>query len=196
MRFDQLRELHYICHSANIPSVLLRGILCHDEASKHEHEDISMQDVQDRRKNRAVPGGLPLHGYVNLYFHARNPMLYKRLEKHEELCVLGVDKNVINIKESVITDGNAASEYIRFYKGVEGLEHLDYDLVFAEFWNDKDPVRRMEKKRMKCSEVLIPGRVEAEYIRCIYVSNEKTLRKISGMNTGIDVIINNNLFFG
>jgi hypothetical protein len=48
----------------------------------------------------------------NLYFHARNPMMFKR--RGEALCVLRVSTDVLQINGTVITDQNAASDYVRF----------------------------------------------------------------------------------
>nr|VFJ98995.1 MAG: protein of unknown function (DUF4433) [Candidatus Kentron sp. LFY] len=74
-----------------------------------------MADVQDRRNKIQVPGGMRLHQYANLYFDARNPMMYKRLAQVEVLCVLCVSTDVLNLPGVVITDQNAASDYVRFY---------------------------------------------------------------------------------
>ena len=56
------------------------------------------------------PGGLKLHQYANLYFHARNPMMYSRKEKAAELCVLCVSLEVLRLPGVVITDKNAAEK--------------------------------------------------------------------------------------
>lgn len=48
-----------------------------------------MAEAQERRDRKQVPGGLRLHQYANLYFHARNPMLYARLTQASTLCVYG-----------------------------------------------------------------------------------------------------------
>ena len=68
-----------------------------------------MQSVQDLRDKKQVPGGLQLHQYANLYFHARNPMLFKRLNEVDSLCVLRISKEVL-AAGAVITDQNAASD--------------------------------------------------------------------------------------
>lgn len=60
-----------------------------------------MAEIQDRRAVVRVPGGRPLHEYVNLYFHARNPMLYKRLPMHDSLCVLRVSTDVFDLPGAV-----------------------------------------------------------------------------------------------
>src|SRR6059058_51720 len=93
---QRVREFQCIMPLANIPSVLERGILSHNRASKIEHESAAMEEIQERRDRKGVPGGLRLHQYANLYFHARNPMLYKRKDQVSELCVLQVSTQVCN----------------------------------------------------------------------------------------------------
>ncbi len=76
MRKEELDELHYITLIDNVASILTKGILSHRLAEKVPHGSVAMQEVQDRRRNKKVPGGRMLHEYVNTYFSARNPMLY------------------------------------------------------------------------------------------------------------------------
>lgn len=83
---------------ANISSVLVHGILSHEQAAKLDHQSVAMTDIQDRRDRVQVPGGLKLHQYANLYFHARNPMLFKRKAQAESLCVLRVSTTVLRQK--------------------------------------------------------------------------------------------------
>ncbi|UIJ46246.1 DUF4433 domain-containing protein [Sphingomonas cannabina] len=110
----RVAELHCIMPIANLPSVLAHGILSYERAAQLQHASVAMQPVQDRRDQRRVPQGLRLHQYANLYFHARNPMLYKRLGEAGSLCVLRVSLDVLAMPGAVITDSNAASDYARF----------------------------------------------------------------------------------
>ena len=72
-----------------------------------------------------------MHEYVNLYFHARNPMLYLRQDKHADLSVLRVSPLVLDLAEAVITSQNAASTYVRFYPSPHELEiTVDSHLFF------------------------------------------------------------------
>ncbi len=71
-------ELHYIAPVANLGSIVTRGVLSHNLAARLPHAPASVVDerVQDHRGGKRVPRGLPLHDYANLYFDARNPMMY------------------------------------------------------------------------------------------------------------------------
>ncbi len=84
----RIKELQCIMPLDNIPSVLEHGILSYERAAKLKHHSVAMPEVQDLRDKKQVPRGLKLHQYANLYFHARNPMLYKR--KNEDICVLRI----------------------------------------------------------------------------------------------------------
>ncbi len=55
-----------------------------------------------------------MHSYANLYFDARNPMMYCLLDQ-PDLIVVRVSSEVLDIPNSVVTDGNAASGVTRFY---------------------------------------------------------------------------------
>lgn len=106
----RVTELHCIMPMSNIGSVLAQGILSYEHAAMLAHASVAMQPVQDKRDQKHVPGGLKLHQYANLYLHARNPMLYKRLAEAASLCVLCVSTDVLALDGTVITDQNAASD--------------------------------------------------------------------------------------
>src|SRR5688500_16757315 len=97
-------EFQCIMPLGNIPSVLKLGILSHERAARVGHSSVAMDEVQDRRDLKQVPGGLKLHQYANLYFHARNPMLYKRRDAAATLCVLRVSTEVRHIEGAVFAD--------------------------------------------------------------------------------------------
>ncbi len=90
-----VKDLNYITPIENLPSIFKRGILSHKLAKKIPHRSVAMEEIQDRRKIKVVPRGRPLHEYVNLYFDARNPMLYKRRDQHLAICVLKIDPKVM-----------------------------------------------------------------------------------------------------
>lgn len=43
-----------------------KGILSHKRVRNINHDSVAMEVIQDRRENKVVPGGRPLHEYVNL----------------------------------------------------------------------------------------------------------------------------------
>lgn len=195
MRRSDLDELHYIAHIDNVPSILAQGILCYERTQALSHVSVAMLEIQERRAKRIVPGGLPLHKYANLYICARNPMLYKRLGMHLDLIVLRVSTEVLDLPGTIIADGNASSDYTAFWPSPVGLERVQGDLVFAEYWTDDDLIEYWRKKRIKCAEVLVPGVVEPRFITGAYVSCQESKRQFRATSAHLPVTINGRLFF-
>jgi len=178
----RVSELHCIMPIGNIPLVLRHGILSHEGASRLPHRSVAMQELQNRRDIKQVPGGLKLHQYANLYFCARNPMLYKRQSERDQICVLRISRTALMIKNAVLTDQNAGSDYVRFLPSPAGLHHINFDWVFAEYWTDPDQIQEWRKRSAKCAEVLVPNRLPFEYVKGAYVANE--LAKVALLQTG------------
>ena len=163
MRREELLELHYITPIANVGSILRFGILSHRRVARREHQSIAKQEVQDLRAQVRVPGGRPLHEYANLYFCARNPMMFKRATLHETTCVLRVSADVLDLPDVVITDQNAASGYCRFMPSPQGLAMVDGAMVFADDWRHPgNPGAYYRHRSIKCAEVLVPEEVPSE----------------------------------
>lgn len=199
MTFEELEELHYITPLVNVKSIVQRGIFSHQKAEKIAHESVAMDKIQERRKKVVVPGGRPLHQYVNLYFHARNPMMYKRKDLHSELSVLRVRKDILGLSQVVITDGNASSGYVRFYPASEGLRVINKNLVFARVWQHDDPIEKFRHASIKCAEVLVPDKIPTDFILGAYVSCEESKIKLYDIIKEIEpdflITINPDLFF-
>jgi hypothetical protein len=62
---------------ANVRSIAERGILSRAAAHRFKPINLAAQEMQDRRAPKRIPGSRPLHKYMKLYLHSRNPMLYK-----------------------------------------------------------------------------------------------------------------------
>jgi hypothetical protein len=118
MERSQVPEFHFIAPIANVGSILKHGILSHNRAARFPHRDISMQNVQQTRARKKVPGGLALHDYANLYFNGRNKMMAKKRPQHAELCVLRVVPDVLDLPGAVIADQNASSKYALFMQSL------------------------------------------------------------------------------
>lgn len=195
MTYNDVQELHNIQPVANLASVLERGILCHNDARSMEHVSVAMNEVQERRERTRVPGGLQLHAYANLYFHARNPMLFKRNAQHADLCVLSIRKEVLLLPDVVIADGNAASPIVRFEPSPGGLSLLDADLVFSQDWRHPDPLEKRRRGIRKGAEALVPGVVSPRYIRGVYVSCDATHEAVQAAFPTLKIKVSPSLFF-
>ena len=171
------------------------GVLSHVRAGGLKHCSVAMQAMQDRRAGVRVPGGRPLHEYVTLYVCGRNPMLYKRLDQRDQICVLVVSTDVLDLPDVVVTDRNAGGDYVQFRPAPGGLSIVDRDLAFAEYWTSQDEIDYWRRKAAKCAEVLVPDQVDPRFVRGAYVSCEKAKASLEALNTGLAVHINRHLFF-
>ena len=165
-----IEHLYYLAPIDNAESILQHGILSHKKARQFNHHDISLREVNDRRRSFRVPGGRPLHDYVPLYFTPRNPMLYTRRDIQDDIVVLCVDRDLIFGAGVFFTDGNAASVFTHFFDNPESLDQLDWHCIRSHYWTDFE-----DGRRKRCSEVLVPDRVSSESIRRIVVHNQTTL---------------------
>ncbi|MBI9031218.1 DUF4433 domain-containing protein [bacterium] len=191
-RFDEIQEFHNITPIDNIPSIIKYGLLCHDLACKIDHKDISLEEVQARR-DKKVPGGLLLHNYVNLYFHARNPMLFRRL--NEEICILRIDKCVADLDDVVFSDRNAASDYTSF-KSRKFVHQLEFEIIYAKDWRSPNTITYYSNKSQKCAEVLIPYKIDITFIIGAYVKKEKDKQELIDKGFNKEIIVNEEMFFG
>ncbi len=191
----KIKELYSIMPIQNIPSIMTHGILSHKLATQLSHTDISMQEVQERRGQKKIPSGLYLHEYANLYFCARNPMMYSRKEKVDATCVLRIDVNVAWLDGVFACDGNASSDYTRFYKQEEWHGKLNFSVIFMDDWRSMDTYQYWDQKRQKCAEILVPDSVAINYITGAYIGSsiaEESLR-INGFE--MDIEENKHIFF-
>lgn len=190
----EITELHCIMPITNVSSVMLHGILSYEQAEKHAHASVAMHEVQERRDHVQIPGGLKLHQYANLYFHARNPMLYKRRDEATRLCILRIDPKVLSFDNVVVTDQNAASDYVRFLSPAQ-LDEIRLDLVFARDWTDPDRIAYFRRKAAKCAEVLVPGVVPPQYLIGAHVVNDIARQALIAAGFDRQITLSPDLFF-
>ena len=175
----RLRELYYITHIDNIPSMLRLGILSHAQV---ETQNLQYTPVYDAgivtwRKEKRTSKGLSLWEYANLYFQPRNPMLYRLVMEGNlnEIAILGVQRDVLSMDGVLVTTGNAArSETIilsrnewKTYKD-EIVQNTD-----VEWWSEVNG-----SKRRIMAEVLVPNLVPSKMINNIYVANKDALNRV------------------
>jgi hypothetical protein len=164
-------------------------------AANVQHLSVANADVQARRAATQVPGGLPLHQYANIYFYARNPMMFSLREQHPYLCVLSIHPSILDVVGVVIADRNASSDYVRFAPAATGLVGIDRERVFAVYWTHSDPIEARRHKSEMCAEVLVPGGILPRYIQHAYVSCNEAGLSVLGNWQGLPVYVNPNLFF-
>ena len=202
MNRSDIKELYFITPIDNIASIFEHGLLSHNKikTSRLSHKSVAHGDVQKRREDKTIPGvKRRLHDYVNLYFNPRNSMMYSRKNLHEELCVLAIHADILTHQGIIIADGNASSNYTRFFETSEGIKSLDKDSVFTENWWDPDHYEMCRKRSAACAEALVLDQLPSSKVTGIYISCEEAQRKVASIITGIHVdrpiIINGKMFF-
>ena len=196
MKRAAVKELHYITPIANVVSIMQHGILSNALSEKVPHDSLAMEEIQAKRKNKQIPGARKLHEYANLYFDAHNPMLSKRRNQNDQICILCVNASVLDLPGVIISDQNAASSYVRFFPVAAGLAALDKDKVFATFWlHPENQIEEWAHSSVKCAEVLIPDSVEPRYILGAYVANQTALKAFQQLGIQLTASIKNDIFF-
>ena len=191
----RVTELQCIMPIGNVPSVMQHGILSYERAARLTHHSVAMPEIQDKRDQKHVPGRLKLHQYANLYFHARNPMMYRRLAEVDRLCVLRVATAVLDSQGTVITDQNAASDYVRFLAPTQ-WSLLDFDDIFAMDWRHPgDPPAYYRHRSRKCAEVLVPHRIQPARILGAYVVDQAAAQRLTAVGFTLPIAVEPVLFF-
>jgi len=192
-------QLFYITHIDNIPSILQKGILSH---SIIENQEVKYTQIYDKgiisnRKDKKTPNNKSLWEYANIYFHPRNPMLYRVVHEQppEKIAVLAIDRNVTWLPGVFIANGNAASllsdimpmTQQNYYRVINQLKKV-FD---SAYWTDEDG-----SKRKIMAECLVPEKVPSDYIKMIYVVDDKTAEEIKQkISYKISVVTEPKMFF-
>jgi hypothetical protein len=196
MNRADIKEFHYIAPIVNVPSIVQHGILSHRLASKTAHNSVAMREIQERRKNKQIPGARRLHEYANVYLDAHNPMLSKVRGRNYEICILRIDQAIMDLPGVIIADCNAASDWARFYPVADGIKAINRDRVYAQYWtHPKDLYDELRHKSEKCAEVLVPDNIMPCYIIGAYVASEEALKRFQQLNIELPVCINHGIFF-
>jgi len=155
-----------------------------------------MEEIQAKRIDKQIPSARKLHDYANLYFDGHNPMLSKRRNQNNQICVVCINTSVLDLPNVIISDRNAAADYARFDPVKEGLAALDKDKIYARYWtNSQNQFDYWEQKSIKCAEILVPDRVEPKYISGAYVANETALKAFKKLKIRLTVSIRSDMFF-
>lgn len=175
MKRPQITGLYYITHVDNVPSILKYGILSHERiiSDDIQYEPIYDKGIVEKRQHIETPEGKPLWHYANLYFQARNPMLYRVMHEKDinSIAVVAVGPEILDKLDIFITTGNAAhsqSEILSSGEGRKRLRSIVKD-TNIKFWKEQDG-----SKRRIMSECLVPNKVEPDLIHTVYVPTKTT----------------------
>ena len=118
----------------------------------------------------------------------------ERVKRSVNLCILRISEDILNHQEIIITDMNAASEYVKFLS-ISEINQLNFNLIFDRIWDSPDMIDKFRRKSIKCAEVLIKDRIHQDYIIGAYVKNKNSKTKLENNGFRKEIIINKDLFF-
>ena len=179
----------------NIPSIIENGILCYNAVRRLPHSSIAINTVQDRRDRVIIPNGLRLHRYANLYFDYNNPMLYKRKDIAEQICVLAVDASIMDHPDCIFSDRNAATDLVKFYPAAEGVNEIDFERVFAKYWTHDNHYEYLNHKAIKCADILVPHCVPYYYILGAYVVSPSAEEALADAGFDKQIVVRSRVFY-
>lgn len=136
-----------------------------------------------------------LHEYVNLYFNARNPMMYKRRKLYQETCVLSVSSDVLSLPGVVVSDMNAARDLCKFMEPRIALEMMDFDIIYTRNWNVPNEFEKYRLQGALCAEVLVPNTVAYRYIRSVYIADQNMEPSLIELGFDKPIICDADMFF-
>lgn len=193
MRHPEIKELYYITHINNVPSILERGILSHEIMERENIPVTRIYNPEIVAKRRAIktPDGRSLWSFANLYFQPRNAMLFRVVFFSEgigvnDIAVLGVQMSVLNSPDIFIATGNAAHSKSEILPAREGKKRLSKirATIDKEWWKLEDG-----SKRELMAECLVPGIIPPQFIREIYVASREGANKLKMMLPQLDLPI-------
>lgn len=122
-------------------------------------------------------------------------MMYKRHAEAPNLSVLRISTKVLNLDGAVISDQNAASDYVRFLHPRQ-WQLLDYDAIYAMDWrHPNDAAAYYRHRSQKCAEILVPHCVEPSFIVGAYACDEASKKRLENLGLQLPVTLSPVLFF-
>ena len=188
---------YHMTHGENLGNILNFGLLSHKFVHNNHliKRDISNMKYQQQRNRTENVFGLNIQDYVPLYINPLNPMMdsTKVLEQINNLVLLEIIPHVlVQERNTLFSDGNAAVAETNFYKDKNKLESIDWKLLQEGRW-----VYGTDSQRIMCSEVLVPEKIEVYYIQKIIIKSEAILKTILPLfpnHKGISIEINPRYF--
>lgn len=186
---NRVKSLWHMTHRENVDSIIENGILSNSVAyGRVRPKDISDHEVQRWRERVDPFFNKKIHEYVPLYINPRNPMLFRKRDIQDNLCLIEVSLAVLSMHTFIYTDGNAASKETLFYDDISRIDEIPWEVLHSAYWSNY-----ADGKRKRCAEVLIYPVIESEYIKKIHCCSQDTMQYLK--NNNIESIITTNLFF-
>ena len=178
-------------HIDNLSVILDRGGMHapnYTPEGEYGYRVIHNVDIQKVRRQRPIPCGPggTVHDYVAFYFGPRSPMLFQlhtgRVEGYDEgqepliYTVSTVEEIVEANLDSVFSDGHGIAAFTQWFDGLDDLDKVDWDMVYADYW--ADTVDDMDRQRRKQAEFLVHRFCPWKVIQRIGVLNDAVKKKV------------------
>ncbi len=193
----EIKSLYYITHVENLRSIFAHGILSHRVVEERgvKYRAIYDAEIVGHRKLKQTPDGRSLWEFANVYFQARNPMLYRVVHEKErrEIVVLGLQPRVLEMPGAYLTDGNAANNATTFFDYQNGVEAVAgiWSTISGEWWNSVDG-----SKRKIMAGCLVPGEIPPDLVHSVYVTSHEAAEQVRALVPArVAVIPEPNMFF-
>jgi hypothetical protein len=193
----QCTEVGFIAPTANLASILERGILSHSLARTVEHESIADKAIQLRRGRVEIDVGggrkRALHSFANAYLNPRNAML--RRVRDSGVVVLKLSAPAIFVLAGArVSDRNLAVYGAQTLPLPTGLAELDPAVVLGPGWFDGG-YRNEAKMQIMQAEILVPDSIPARLITRMCVRTENEADTIRGEFPKVRIDVDRDLFF-
>lgn len=188
----EIKYLYHLTHVDNLKSILMHGLLSHNEAHKRYHvNDISNQGVNAYRRREDPIYQCSLHNYVPSYFTPKTPMSCALQNLADQLLILKLSPELLSMRGMLFTDGNAACAKTEFFNQLSMLDQLDWECIRSRYWTDF-----VDGKRMRSAEVLIRKQIPVSAILQIATKNVSLYQDIlHWAPKGAQVTVQPELFF-
>jgi hypothetical protein len=199
-----LKILMHMTHIDNMGSIVSNGVLCKNLARQQTvpYKSIANPWVQRRRdyittKIDGITRAIDLHNYVPTFIAKHTPMQYiittsapskgrDAVVTNNNLVFILIDPiKALNIKGTLISDGNAAVGETNLYSTSDGLSKIDWGVIDCP--NEYPFCYDNEWKRKKSAEILIPRMVFNELFIGIMVNCEETRVKLIQQITDLPI---------
>ena len=200
-----IEELYYISDIDNVPSILDKGILSHNDVKDIPHKDISNKDIQALRKDKLVSidashTQLSLWSFVCLFAQPHNAMMH--VSKGKNICVLRIDKKILEQQGVLISDRNASC-YNAIFTNVEKWALTDETArcLYSRYSlpHNNNLISTNDYKSIRQLEVLCPIRVAKEFILGFFVKQHEDMQALLAMVketfSPSTISVNSNIFF-
>lgn len=200
-----IEELYYITDIDNVPSILEKGILSHNDVANIPHVDISDSKIQAYRKDKFIKidnkdETLPLWSCVCLFAQPHNAMMH--VSKNKNICIIRIDKKVLKRNDVYISDRNASCHNANFFKASDWA--LTDDSARCLYSRQSLPsftssTNLYEYKSIRQLEVLCPKRVSKNLILGFFVKAKNDMATLAHLiqekALSLSIMLNANIFF-